>query len=100
MISLKVHWLGIAGIRIIVKTPPGFSAVPPSQYHAFQKWRRSKTLFLEFIKHNLRDVISRVEPHKIQQSEGAHRITAIQLHRNIDIHDGPDAFFQRADRVE
>ena len=48
----------------------------------------------------MRNVISRIQPDKIQQRERTHGIPAAQLHRVINILDRPDALFIRANRIE
>src|SRR5271165_4084408 len=56
-------------VRIIIKPAPRLPPVPPRHHHPLQQRRRRKPPLLELVIHHLRNVISRVEPHKIQQRE-------------------------------
>src|SRR5260370_455667 len=58
--TLKFLGLRILWIRIIVKPVPGLPPIPPCQDPAFQQRRRGKSSLLEFIKHNLRNLILRI----------------------------------------
>src|SRR5216684_2453823 len=96
---LKFHRPRIPRIGVIIKPPSRLPPVPSRQHHALQQRRSRESPLLELLKHNLRNVIGRVEPHEIQQCQRPHRVTAAQLHRIINILNRPDAFFQRANRI-
>src|SRR5712664_1412343 len=97
---LKLHRPRIPWIGVVIKPPSRLPPVPPRQHHALQQRRRRESPLLELIKHNLRNVIRRIQPHKIQQCQRSHRVPAAQLHRLIDVLDRPDTFFQRANRIQ
>src|SRR6266550_8154796 len=97
---LEFHRLRIPRVRIIIKSPSRLPPVPSRQHHPLQQRRRRESPFLEFIKHNLRNVIGRVESHEIQQRQRPHRVPAPQLHRIVDVLDRPDALFQRTNSIQ
>src|ERR1700722_3653922 len=86
--------LGLGWIAVIVETFSGFAAIPTHQHHAFEQRRRGKTLFLEFVEHDVGDVIGRVVAHEIEQRERTHGMAAAELHRIVDVFDGADALSQ------
>src|SRR5262249_42971466 len=90
----------LRGITVIIKSPSALPSIPSRQYHSFQQRRRRKSPFLIFVIHNLRNVIRRIQPHKIQQCQRSHRMPASQLHRIINVLDRPHALFERANRVQ
>src|SRR5271156_5134101 len=90
----------ITRIRIIVKPLAGFLPVPPCHHQPLQQRRRGKPPLLELVKHHLRNVISSVQPNKIQQSKRTHGIPAPQLHRIINIFNRPHTFLISPDRIQ
>src|ERR1700733_468065 len=74
--NLKLHRFRFLRIRIIIKSPPGLPPVPSRQNHPLQqRWRRKSPL-AKLFKHNIRDVIRRIQPHEIQQRQRTHRMPA------------------------
>src|SRR5258705_13772745 len=87
-------------ICVIVKASSGLAPVQTCKHHPLQEWRRSKTLLTKFIKHDFSDVVGRVEADKITKREWAHRITATEFHRIVDVHNLPATFLKRSDGIE
>src|SRR5208283_3542468 len=77
------HWL--FRIRVIVKPLTRLPSIPPRHHHPFQQRRRSEPPLFEFAIHHMSNVVSSIEPDKIQQSKRAHRIPAPQLHLLINV---------------
>src|SRR5581483_5302012 len=77
------HW--IIRIAVIVKAFATLAAIPTGHYQTLEQRRRGETLLLKLVIHNVRDVVSGIEPHKIQQGERAHGITAAQLHGIVNV---------------
>src|SRR6266478_1987033 len=100
LLAAKTSAPSDAVVGIIIKPTSRLPPVPPCQDHTLQQRRRGETPLLELLKHNLRNVIGRVQPHEIQQCQRPHGMPASQLHRIIDVFDGADALFQRADRIQ
>src|SRR5215472_8017769 len=65
--SLKLHGSWLLRIGVIVKSASRLSSMPSREDHALQQGRRGEALLLEFVEHDLGDVIGGVQPHKIQQ---------------------------------
>src|SRR5262249_22792174 len=75
----------VCGIAVVVEPPAGFLAVMASQDKALQQRRGREPFFTEFFKHDVGDVVSGLQTHKIQKREWSHRITASQFHSFIDV---------------
>src|SRR5260370_4069080 len=100
LLRLKLQRLRIPRLGIIIKSPSRLPPVPSRQHHALEQRRRGKSPLLEFLKHDLRYVKRRIQPHEIQQCQPAHRMPATQLHGIVDVLDGADALFQRPYRIQ
>src|SRR5271155_4497963 len=96
----ELQRLWLCWVAVIVKTAAGFAAVPAHQDHALQQRRRREALFLEFIEHDIRDVVSGVVADKIEKRERAHGVAAAELHGIINVLDGANARFEGADGIE
>src|SRR5208282_470290 len=72
--------LRVLRVGVIVESAPRLPSVPARQYHALEQRGRRESPLLEFIEHDIRDVVRGVEADEVQQREGPHRITASQLH--------------------
>src|SRR5258708_9645702 len=96
-LKLARHW--IVRVGIVIKPLLRLPAIPAGHDQPLQQWRRSKTPFLEFVKHHLADVIGGIETDKIQQRKRAHGITAAQLNEIVDMRDRSHTIFVSADGV-
>src|SRR5205085_2087880 len=85
---------------VLIKTRAALSAESSGEDHLAQQRRRRESLLAVLIKHHVADVVSRVEADVVEQREWPHRIVAAEDHGLVNILNGPDAFFVRADRVE
>src|SRR5216683_7512738 len=90
----------VARIRVVVEAFTAFASVPAGHHHAFQKSGRGEAPLLEFLEHDLTDVVGGVEADEIEQGEGTHGISAAQLHGVVDIGNRAHAFFIGADGIQ
>src|SRR5215471_20953733 len=72
----QIHWCRIIRVLVIVKPAATLSSVQSRHHHSFQQRRRSKTLLLEFIKHDVGDVKRGVQPDEVAKSQRPHRMPA------------------------
>src|SRR5579863_174050 len=98
--SSELHRARLGWVRIIVEAATRLAPVPTGKNHALQQRRRREALLLEFIEHDVGDVIGCVQADEIEKRERPHRIAAAELHRVVNVFDGGDAAFQHAHRIE
>src|SRR5262249_43059762 len=68
----SVQWFGIRRVLMIVETPTALASVVSGQNHTFQqRWRR-ETFLTELFEHDVGNVVRRIEPDEVQQSEWSH----------------------------
>src|SRR5882762_5738282 len=84
----------IVGIRIIVEPFARLPPVPPRHHHPLQQRRGSEPPLLKLVIHHVSNVISRIQPNEIEQSERTHGISTSQFHGVINILDRSHAFFK------
>src|SRR5208283_2534256 len=91
----RILWVGV-----IVESLPRLATVPARQHQPLQQWGRSEPTLLEFVVHDVGDVVGRVQSDEVQQGERTHRIATAQLHRFINVSDGADTLLVCANRIE
>src|SRR5579872_451714 len=87
-------------VCIIVEALSALAAEAAGEHHAFEQRGRRHHRILEFVKHDLRDVIRRVEADEIEQLQRPHRVAASQFHAHVDVFFAGQAFVVYFDRVE
>src|ERR1700694_6181219 len=98
MLQLIRPW--IVGIRIIVEPFARLPPVPPGHHQALQQRRGSEPPLLKLVIHHVSNVISRIDPNEIEQSERPHGISTSTFHSVINILDRSHALFLSADGIE
>src|SRR6202047_4451517 len=91
---------GLVRIRLIVEPFGRLPPVPPGHHQALQQRRGSEPPLLKLVIHHVSNVISRIKPNEIEQSERPHGISTSQFHSVINILDRSHALFISADGVE
>src|SRR5947199_600949 len=85
---------------IVVEALAALPASHPGQDHSFEERRWGVTLLAVLGEHDLGDLVGRIQPDEVEQSERPHWIAAPELHRLVDIRHAPHAALYRPDRVE
>src|SRR5215213_4352644 len=96
----QVHGHGVLRVGVVVEASAGLAAVESGLDHALEERRRGEASLAELVEHDLGDVVGRVEPDEVEERERPHRVAAAELHAVVYVHDGADALFERAYRVE
>src|SRR5512146_782937 len=92
--------LWVLRVRVIVEAFAALPAQHPGEHHPLHQRRGGEALFAKLVEHNLGDIESGIEAHKIVQRERAHGMVAPELHSVVDILDGARALFERANGVQ
>ena len=84
---------------VLVEAGAGLSSELPGAHHAAQQRHRGEVGVGVLGVERVEDGERRVEPHEVEQREGAHRETAAALHRRVDALLGRDALLEQAHGV-
>src|SRR5688500_19737034 len=87
-------------LGVIVKAAAGFPAEHPRRHHSLEKGRWRIALLAVLVEHDLRDLVGRVEPDKIEKGEGSHRMPGSKLHSLVYVFDRCTTCLQSANRIE
>src|SRR6266550_9391626 len=72
---------------IVVEALAALPAIHPGQDHALEERRWGVALLSVLGKHDLGDLVCRIQANEVEQGERPHWIAAAELHRLVDIRD-------------